>query len=71
MNRINVALFALAFVQLVKCQTPCLDAQAALSSSVACVTAISVGTDRNTLCMGTCLDLMNAIINDCDAMVSH
>ena len=66
MNRIIIAFFALAFVQLVSSQTPCLDAIAALGSDLTCAGA----TDAATICMGTCRTLYDNIISSCDSVVS-
>ena len=44
----------------------CTDAATALASNSACATA----TDANTICTGTCRDLYNDIIDNCDATVS-
>ena len=68
MNQIIITLFsALAFVQLVSSQTPCLDAQTALSSDLTCVSA----TDAATICLGGCRSLFDDIINNCDTTVSE
>ena len=44
----------------------CLDAQSALASSTACASA----TTANDICTGTCRDLYDDIIDNCDATVS-
>ena len=63
----------LALVQLVNGQLPsqaCTDATIALGTNTACTTAFAAGTDANVLCMETCRDLFDDIINNCDAGVS-
>ena len=47
MNRIIIALFALAFVQLVSSQTACLDAQTALATDPSCPAITVVATIYN------------------------
>ena len=71
MNRIIVALCALASLQLVKGQENCLDAQTNLNSNAICFTAIGTGTDVNTLCMGTCRYLIDAVLSYCNNTVRH
>ena len=73
MNRIILPLVAVAFVQLVNGQVPsqaCVDATTALGTNAACTAAFGAGTDVTVLCMGTCRDLFNAIIDNCGAAVS-
>ena len=74
MIRIIFANLALVFMQpLVNSQDPCAIAQANLASNPGCIAAFSSGTDTdamNTICMGTCRYLFDAIINDCDPTVS-
>ena len=70
MNRIVFSLFIFAFVQLVNSQQACLNATAALTANIACNTAFAVGTDASTLCMGTCRELFNDIIDNCNDSVS-
>ena len=66
MNRIVIAIFALASVQLVSSQTTaCLNALTALSSDRACSSG-----DTDTVCMGTCRTLYDDIIAICDDEVS-
>ena len=45
-------------------------AQQALLANTACTTALSTGTDISTICMGTCRNLLNDIISNCNASVS-
>ena len=73
MNRIILPLVAVAFVQLVNGQLPtqaCTDATTALATNAGCAAAFATATDASTLCMGTCRDLFNDIISNCDASVS-
>ena len=63
-------IIALAFVQLVNGQDACVTAQTNLAGNILCVSAFSIGTDADTICMGTCRDLFDAIISNCDATVS-
>lgn len=44
---------------------------AAQTNLAACRTAFSNETDTDAICMGTCQDLVDAIINNCDASVSQ
>ena len=71
MTRIFFIIIALAFVQLVNGQGACITAQTNLAGNTACVSAFSIGTDTDTICMGTCRDLFDAIISNCDAEVSQ
>ena len=64
MNRIIIAIFALAFVQLVSSQT-CQQAQTALFADATCNS-----TDAATVCMGTCRTLYDSVISNCDNTVS-
>ena len=74
MNRIVFPLVVLAsIVQLVNGQVPtqaCIDAITVLATNAGCVAAFSTGTDASAICMGTCRDLFNDIISNCDAAVS-
>ena len=49
----------------------CITAQANLATNTVCTTAFSTGTDTDTICMGTCRDLYDAIISSCNATVSQ
>ena len=49
----------------------CITAQANLATNTACTTAFSTGTDTDAICVGTCRDLYDDIINSCDASVSQ
>ena len=67
MNRIIIALFAFAFVQIVSSQlTACQQAQADYTSDLTCLGA----TDVSTICMGNCRTLLDNIISTCDNVVS-
>ena len=73
MNRIILPLVVLAFVQLVNGQVPtqaCTDAIAALGRNTACTAAFGTGTDVTAICMGTCRNLFNDIIDNCGDAVS-
>ena len=73
MNRIILSFVVLVFVQLVNGQVPtqaCVDATTALGTNTACTTAFATATDATVLCMGTCRDLFDDIINNCGATVS-
>ena len=71
MIRIIFAILALVFVQLVNGQDACSTAQTNLVTNVECTAAFSTGTDVDAICMGTCRDLFDAIIAECDATVSQ
>ena len=61
MNRIVIAIFALAFVQLVSSQTvACVNALMALNSDPACSSV-----NGSTVCMETCRTLYDDIIATC------
>ena len=68
--RIILPLVVFAFVQLINGQFPsqaCIDATTALATNISCTSADAA----SVLCrMGTCRDLFNVIINNCDAAVS-
>lgn len=64
MNRITVAVFSLAFLQLVSSQTACNDAFRALTNNPTCI------SKNATVCMGTCRTLYDNIISSCDNTVS-
>ena len=50
---------------------PCGMALQALAANTACTAAFSSGTaDASTICMGTCRNLFDDIIGNCDASVS-
>ena len=67
MNRIIVALFAFAFLQLVSSQLDtCQQAQVDYSTDLTCAGA----TNASTLCMGNCRTLLDNIISNCDNVVS-
>ena len=69
MNRITIALFAFAFVQLVSGQDACQQVLTAFSTDVTCVTALST-LDGDTICTGNCRTLLDTILSDCDNTVS-
>ena len=73
MIRISFAILALVFVQLVNGQdsAACTTAQTNLATNTECITAFSTGTDTDVICMGTCRDLFDAIIAECDDTVSQ
>ena len=69
MKRIIIAVFTLIFVQLVKSETQaCIDAITVRAGNDIC-TGVN-GTDPNILCMGTCRNLIDNIIDNCDNEVS-
>ena len=49
----------------------CIAAQANLATNTVCTTAFSTGNDTDTICVGTCRNLYDAIISSCDATVSQ
>ena len=49
----------------------CTTAQMNLAMNSMCTTAFSTGNDTDTICMGTCRDLFDAIISSCDGTVSQ
>ena len=70
-------LVVFAFVQLINGQFPsqaCIDATTALATNTSCASDFQSATETDAasiLCrMGTCRDLFNVIINNCDAAVS-
>ena len=66
MNRIIIALFAFAFVQLVSSQDACQRAKFEYVTDVTCANA----TDASTICVGYCGTLLDNIISSCDNVVS-
>ena len=66
MNRIIIAIFALAFVQLVSSQTACQQAQLDYATNLMCAAA----TDTATLCMGDCRTLLDNVLSECDSACS-
>ena len=46
-------------------------AQVNLARNTACAAAFSIGNDTDTICVGTCRDLYDAIMSSCDATVSQ
>ena len=72
MIRISFAILTLVFVQLVNGQSD--DCQLAimnLEANYACSAAFDTGTDVDAIRMGTCRDVFDAIINECDEAVSQ
>ena len=49
----------------------CITAQANLTTNTVYTTAFSTRNDTDTICVGTCRNLFDAIINSCDATVSQ
>ena len=70
MNQFVFAILAFGFVQLANTQTACLDAHTTLLTDATCVAAFSAGTDASTICVGSCRNLFDNIICNCDAAVS-
>ena len=68
---IILTIIALFFLQLVNGQDACTTAQTNVATNIVCVNAYSDRTDADTICMGTCRDLFDAIISSCDAAVSQ
>ena len=67
MNRIIIALFAFAFVELGSSQlTACQQAQLDYASDLTCASA----TDPSVVCMGNCRTLIDNAISNCDNTVS-
>ena len=70
MNRIVFSFFIFAFVQLVNSQTACTNATVALAANIGCTATFTTGRDASVLCIGTCRDLFNDIVDNCAAAVS-
>ena len=66
MNRIIIAIFALAFVQLVSSQTACQQANLDYATDATCPGS----TDPSVVCMGSCRTLIDNVISNCDNTVS-
>ena len=49
----------------------CTTAQTNLATNTACYTAVTNGTDIDPICVETCQNLLNAIVSNCNALVSQ
>ena len=70
MNRIIIALFALAFMHLASSQlSACNQAQLDLTSDSDCLPA-AAALNSSVVCMGSCRTLIDNVISNCDNTVS-
>ena len=70
MNRIIIALFALAFMHLASSQlSACNQAQLDLTSDSACLAAVGA-LNSSVVCMGSCRSLIDNVTSNCDNTVS-
>ena len=71
MNRIIIALFALAFMHLASSQlSACDQAQLDLTNDPDCVVGGIGAIDAPVVCMGSCRSLIDNVISNCDNTVS-
>ena len=72
MNRVIFVIISLAFVQLVSSQSQaCTNAISALRRNTASTDAFAAGRGSDVTCTGTCRNLIDDIISNCDASVSQ